>query len=73
MPTWKELIRFCERDGWEQYKLGADHFYYRKRDNDGNVRRVKISMGTGEIHGHLWLEILKKQLCVTGEYFNRIK
>ena len=73
MPTWKELKRFCERDGWEQYKQGADHFHYRKRDGDGSVRRVKVSMGSGEIHGHLWLEILKKQLCVSAEYFNRMK
>jgi len=73
MPTWKELKRFCERDGWESYKTGADHFYYRKRDEDGSVRRVKISMGTGEIHSHLWREILKKQLGVTAEYFNRMK
>lgn len=73
MPTWKELKRFCERDGWEPYKTGADHFYFRKRDDDGNVRRVKVSMGTGEIHGHLWRQILKKQLCVTLEYFNRMK
>jgi predicted RNA binding protein YcfA (HicA-like mRNA interferase family) len=73
MPTWKELKRFCERDGWERYKVTSDHFFYRKRDENGNVRRVKVSMGTGEIHGHLWQEILKKQLCVSREYFNRIR
>lgn len=69
MPTWRELRRFCERDGWELYKK-TDHYYYRKRDSSGNVRFVKVSMGTGEIKGYLWKEILKKQLQVSEEYFN---
>lgn len=25
MPRWKELKRFCERDGWELYK-DTDHY-----------------------------------------------
>ncbi|MDI3311912.1 MAG: type II toxin-antitoxin system HicA family toxin [Thermoanaerobacterium sp.] len=69
MPTWKELKRFLERDGWELYKQ-TDHYFYIKRDNDGNIRRTKVSMGSGEIKKHLWQEILKKQLQVTEEYFN---
>ena len=48
----------------------TDHFYYRKEDENGNIKHVKISKGTGEIHGHLWKEILRKQLQVTKEYFN---
>lgn len=69
MPQWKELKRFCDRDGWELYK-STDHYYYRKIDVDGNVRQTKVSMGTGEIRGNLWREILKKQLQVDIEYFN---
>lgn len=69
MPSWKELKRFCETDGWELYKE-SDHYYYRKYDDNGNIRRTKISKGTGEIHGHLWNEILKKQLQVDTAYFN---
>jgi hypothetical protein len=69
MPGWKELKRFCERDGWELYKE-TDHYYYRKFDDNGNIRRTKVSKGTGEIYGHLWNEILKKQLKVSSEYFN---
>jgi hypothetical protein len=34
MPRWKELKRFCERDGWELYK-DTDHYYYRKILPDG--------------------------------------
>lgn len=69
MPQWKELKRFCDRDGWELYK-STNHYYYRKIDDDGNVRQTKVSMGTGEIRGNLWREILKKQLQVDIEYFN---
>ena len=70
MPSWKELKRFCERDGWECYKTKADHYYYRKYDQEGNIKYTKVSMGSGEIKKHLWQEILKKQLQVTKEYFN---
>lgn len=69
MPTWKELKRFCDKDGWELYKI-TDHYFYRKQDDDGSIRRTKVSMGAGEIYGNLWNEILKKQLQVTMEYFN---
>ena len=69
MPGWKELKRFCDRDGWELYK-NTDHYFYRKIDESGNIRRTKVSRGSGQIHGNLWREILKKQLQVTEEYFN---
>jgi len=69
MPTWKELKRFCERDGWSLYK-DTDHYYYKKVDDDGTIRRAKVSKGSEEIKHHLWKEILKKQLRVTQEYFN---
>ena len=36
MPSWKELKRFCEHDGWELYKI-TDHYFYRKQDADGNI------------------------------------
>jgi hypothetical protein len=69
MPSWNDLKRFCDRDGWELYKQ-TDHFFYRKRDEIGNIKRTKVSMGTGEIKKHLWKEILKRQLQVSEEYFN---
>ena len=69
MPSWRDLKKFCERDGWELYK-NADHFFYRKTDQNGNLRFTKVSRGTGEIKGFLCKEILKKLLCVTEEYFN---
>lgn len=69
MPKWKELKRFCDRDGWELYK-DTDHYFYRKRDEDGSLRMTKVSKGSGEIHRAMWQAILKKQLQVTQEYFN---
>lgn len=72
MPSWSELKRFCDRDGWELYK-NTDHYFYRKTDENGNIKRTKVSRGTGEIKGHLWQMILKRQLQVTEEIFNKTK
>lgn len=52
MPKWRELKRFCDNDGWELYK-DTDHYYYRKIDENGNVKRTKVSKGSGEIHSHI--------------------
>lgn len=71
MPKWRELKRYCERDGWELYRE-TDHYFYRKVLNDGSVLRTKVSKGSGEIHMHLWREILNKQLRTTQEYFNSV-
>ncbi|MBN1622738.1 MAG: type II toxin-antitoxin system HicA family toxin [Clostridia bacterium] len=70
MPDWKDLKRFLDNDGWELYKV-TDHYYYRKKTSDGNLRRTKVSMGSHEIPGRLWKEILKRQLGVSMEYFNK--
>ena len=69
MPSWKDLKRFCDHDGWELYK-DTDHYFYRKDDADGTPRFTKVSKGTGEISFRFWREILNKQLRVTLEYFN---
>lgn len=69
MLSWSDLKRFCERDGWKLYK-DTDHYFYRKVDDDGTIKRTKVSKGSGEIKYHLWKEILKKQLRITEEYFN---
>ena len=69
MPKWRELKRFCEADGWELYK-DTDHYFYRKLLPDGSIKRIKIPKGSGEIHYHLWKEILGNQLSVSQEYFN---
>jgi hypothetical protein len=50
MPSWRDLKKFCERDGWELYK-DTDHYFYRKDDAEGNPRFTKVSKGSGEIKG----------------------
>jgi hypothetical protein len=69
MPSWRDLKRFCEHDGWELYK-DSDHFYYRKFDIDGGMRQTKVSKGSGEIEKGLWCRILRKQLQIDKKYFN---
>ena len=69
MPSWRELKRFCENDGWSLYK-DTDHYYYRKILPNGTVLRTKVSKCSGEIHKNLWREIRNKQLHVTQEHFN---
>ena len=69
MPRWKELKRFCDRDGWELYKE-TDHYFYRKETSEGEILYTKVSKGSGEIHHNLWLKIRNQQLKVTQEYFN---
>ena len=69
MPSWKELKRFCDNDGWELYK-NTDHYFYRKQDEDGNILYTKVSKGSGEIHKNMWARIRNQQLKVSQEYFN---
>lgn len=70
MPSWRDIKRFCESDGWDPYKE-TDHIYYRKNMPDGTLKRTKVSRHwSQEVKGNLWLDILKKQLQVSLEYFN---
>lgn len=71
MPTWRELKRYCERNGWTRYK-DTDHYFYRKVLDDGTILRTKVSKGSGEIHYSMWQSILKKQLQTTQEHFNEV-
>ena len=49
MPRWKELKRFCDRDGWELYK-DTDHYFYRKIDESfKRFRRNSSSYVEGNI------------------------
>lgn len=72
MPSWKELKRYCERNGWELYKT-TDHFFYRKVMPNGDLYRTKVSNSSAQIGANLWKKILKEQLHTTQEEFNRKK
>ncbi len=72
MPKFRDLKNYCERTGWELYKENGDHYYYRKILPNGLVLRTKVSRALGkEISFHLFQDILKDQLKITKEEFNK--
>ncbi|MDR0308494.1 MAG: type II toxin-antitoxin system HicA family toxin [Coriobacteriales bacterium] len=73
MPSWKDLERFLLHDGW-QYRpnnSGRDKSYTRMLDN-GEVLWTRVSRSSGEIGKGLFAAILKQQLQVSRDYFNRV-
>ena len=73
-PKNKDLKRYCERDNWELYKE-TDHWYYRKRLEDGSILHTKISHSISkELSMTLWKKILKKQLKTSeNEFWEKLK
>ena len=71
MPKFRDLKRYCERNGWEEYKKGSDHYRYRKFVG-GKWLRTRVSHSLGkEIPSRIWKDILKHQLEIDQEEFNR--
>jgi len=71
LPKFGDLKRYCERSGWELFKT-TDHYWHRKILDDGSILVTKVSMSPGkEIPRRMWNYILKRQLLVTQEEFNR--
>lgn len=70
MPKPKDLKRYCENNGWELLRV-TDHYFYVKKEEDGSIKRVKVSMGSKEISKNLWKDILKNKLGITQEEFNK--
>lgn len=71
-PTYKNLRRFCEVDGWTETKSARgttpDHFRYRKVLPDGTILKTKVSHGNGSVEDPtLWSRIWKHQLGLTSE------
>ena len=69
MPSWRDLRRFVENDGWTLVREGVDSIYT-KQLADGTILRTRVSKGSGEIGKALFARILKQQLHVTKAYFN---
>jgi hypothetical protein len=70
VPDKRELKRFCELDGWEETSATSpDHVRYRKRLDDGNILRTRISHGRGPAcdDPNLWHRIWKVQLGLDSE------
>lgn len=68
MPSWKDVRKFLKNDGWHFVRSGRDDIY--EKEMDGEIRRTRVSKGTGELSKGLFSRILKQQLHVDKEYFN---
>lgn len=73
-PTWKQLERFCQVEGWEDRDAArgrptGDHKRFRLRLPGGDVLRTKVSHGAGQISADLFKHILREQLQVTEREF----
>jgi hypothetical protein len=71
-PTFADIRRFCEIDGWERTAgaLGktGDHIRYRKVLRDGTILRTRASHGRDQIRDPgLWRRIWKDQLGLESE------
>ncbi len=74
-PTWDDIRRFCEVDGWTPTQLTRerkrrDHDRFQKALGDGRILRTRSSHGRAEIGDPaLFTRILRHQLAVTAEEF----
>ena len=71
-PSYDDLRRFCELDGWEELSRvrggTGDDRRYRKVLPDGTILRTKVSHGKGEIGDPgLWRRIWREQLGLASE------
>jgi hypothetical protein len=67
-PTWAQLRRFCERQGFRPST--TDHDFYDKVLADGSTAGTKISFGVAEtepVPPALWPRILRRQLRLRSE------
>ena len=84
LPTYKELLRFVEIEGWEDkdsksHKFKGDHHRYVFMTPTGERLYTRVSHGRGEIRSAgLFTNILQEQLRIDVEQFwdavdNRVK
>jgi hypothetical protein len=71
-PTFDDIRRFCEIDGWSKKESArgktGDHDRYVKRLGDGSILRTKASHSNDQIgHPRLWHRIWKQQLGLESE------
>jgi hypothetical protein len=73
MPSWKDLDRFLRNDKWKRIpqNSGTDTTYVKYLSN-GEILRTRVSKSSSEIGKGLFSSILRNQLHVSKEYFNRV-
>lgn len=70
-PTWKQVERFCQVDGWREVRRSGHIFYERVLD-DGTLLRTHRSLSSGKtLSPGRFKAILRHQLRVTEEQFWR--
>ena len=75
LPTYKELLRFVEVEGWEDkdsksHKTTGDHHRYVFMTPTGERLYTRVSHGRDEIRSPgLFTNILQEQLCIDAEQF----
>lgn len=75
LPTFRELLRFIEVDGWEDKdkksgKRKGDHHRYVFTTPSGERLYTKVSHGSGEVYSQeLFTRILRDQLFTDAEQF----
>jgi hypothetical protein len=75
LPTYAELKRFCEVDGWydsdaQRGSKTGDHFRFGRVLRDGTRLRTRVSHGSGSIRDPAtFKDILRSQLRVSEEQF----
>jgi hypothetical protein len=70
VPDKEDLQRFCELDGWEETEARSpDHDRYRKRLDNGDILRTRVSHGRGPTCDDpaLWHRVWRHQLALTIE------
>jgi hypothetical protein len=70
IPAKGDLRRFCEIDGWQETNaVSPDHDRYRKKLDNGDILRTKVSRGRGPVCDDpaLWHRIWREQLGLESE------
>lgn len=73
MPSWKDLEKFLQNDGWTLNKSISHTDRWYSKVIDGSERRTRVSKGSAEIGASLFNHILKNQIFASKTYFNKVK
>lgn len=72
MPSWKDYEGWLKRNGWTKVRETGRDKIYEKIESDGTIRRTAVSKGTGEIGKGLFRRILKLQIGIDKEEYDRL-
>lgn len=74
MPSWRDLENYLKRNGYTLVRSTGVDLIYERISPNGDIERVRVSKGTGEISKGLFSRILKQQLGgISKEDFNKGK